>query len=56
MGRPWLYGAIVGGQDGIEQVLKHTMADLDNILGQTGWPSLSELHGNADEALEILDL
>jgi lactate 2-monooxygenase len=55
VGRPWLYGAIVAGQEGVEQVIKHTMADLDNTMGQTGWSSLEELHGNAEEALEVLD-
>ncbi|KAJ7479703.1 FMN-dependent dehydrogenase, partial [Mycena latifolia] len=29
LGRPCLYGSIVAGEEGIEQVLRHTMADLD---------------------------
>jgi lactate 2-monooxygenase len=54
VGRPWLYGGIVAGQAGIEQVIKHTMADLDTTLGLCGYKSLAEIHGNAD-VLEKVD-
>lgn len=55
LGRPWLYGGIVAGQAGIEQVLCHTMADLDATLGLCGYRSLAELHGTAEECLEKVD-
>ncbi|KAJ7465021.1 oxidoreductase [Mycena latifolia] len=55
LGRPWLYGGIVAGQEGIEQVLRHTMADLDVTLGLSGFTSLSEVQGNADEVLAEID-
>ncbi|KAK7024975.1 Fmn dependent [Favolaschia claudopus] len=51
LGRPWLYGGIVAGQEGIEQVLKHTLADLDTTLGVSGYSSLDEIQGKADEVL-----
>lgn len=51
IGRPWLYGSIVGGQAGVEQVLRHTLADLDNTLGLAGYTSLDEIRGKADEVL-----
>ncbi|KAK7008249.1 Fmn dependent [Favolaschia claudopus] len=51
LGRPWLYGGIVAGQEGIEQVLKHTLADLDTTLGISGYSSLDEIQGKADEIL-----
>ncbi|KAJ7479719.1 oxidoreductase [Mycena latifolia] len=55
LGRPWLYGGIVAGQEGIEQVLRHTMADLDVTLGLSGFASLSEIQGKADEVLVEID-
>ncbi|PPQ63602.1 hypothetical protein CVT24_004462 [Panaeolus cyanescens] len=51
LGRPWLYGSIVAGQDGVEQVLRHTLADLDNTLGLAGFTSLDEVRGKGDEVL-----
>ena len=51
VGRPWVYGGIIAGQAGIEQVLQHTVADLDSTLGLAGWDSLSDLRGRAAEAL-----
>ncbi|KAJ7599927.1 oxidoreductase [Mycena floridula] len=55
MGRPWLYAGVVAGQAGIEQVLQHTMADLDSTLGLSGYSSLAELHGTAEESLQKVD-
>ncbi|KAJ7654677.1 oxidoreductase [Mycena polygramma] len=51
LGRPWLYGGIVAGQEGIEQVLTHMLADLDTTLGISGFSSLSEIQGKAEEIL-----
>jgi len=51
LGRPWLYGSIVGGQAGVEQVLRHTLADLDNTLGLAGFTSLSEIQGKGEEVI-----
>ena len=51
VGRPWLYGSIIAGQAGVEQVLKHTLADLDNTLGLAGFTKLSEVQGKGEEIL-----
>ena len=51
MGRPWLYGSIIAGQAGVEQVLRHTLADLDNTLGLAGFTKLSEVQGKGEEIL-----
>lgn len=51
LGRPWLYGSIVAGQAGLEQVLTHTLADLDNTLGLAGFTKLSEVQGKGEEIL-----
>ncbi|KAJ6624361.1 oxidoreductase [Mycena sp. CBHHK59/15] len=55
VGRPWLYGGIVAGQAGIEQVLRHTLADLDTTLGLSGFTSLDEMRGKAEEILVEID-
>ncbi|KAF7320649.1 Fmn dependent [Mycena chlorophos] len=51
LGRPWLYGAAVAGQAGVEQVLQHTIADLDVTLGLSGYSSLADIQGKASEVL-----
>ncbi|KIM43077.1 hypothetical protein M413DRAFT_395561 [Hebeloma cylindrosporum] len=51
LGRPWLYGSIVGGQAGVEQVLRHTLADLDNTLGLAGFTNLSEIQGKGEDVI-----
>ncbi|KAK7050535.1 Fmn dependent [Favolaschia claudopus] len=56
LGRPWLYGSIVAGQAGVEQVLKMTLADLDTTLGLSGYKSLSEIQGKGEEVLAEVDL
>lgn len=56
IGRPWLYGSIVGGQAGVEQVLKHTLADLDCTLGLAGYTCLSEIQGKGEAVIAKLDL
>ena len=51
VGRPWLYGSIIAGQAGVEQVLSHTLADLDSTLGLAGFTNLSEVQGKGEEIL-----
>jgi len=56
VGRPWLYGMILKGQAGLEQVVCHTLADFDNTLAVSGYPNLADFQGKADEVLMKLDL
>jgi isopentenyl diphosphate isomerase/L-lactate dehydrogenase-like FMN-dependent dehydrogenase len=56
VGRPYVYGNVLGGQAGVEQVIKHTLADLDTNLGLSGYKNLAEIQGRADEVLMRLDL
>lgn len=55
VGRPWLYGMMLAGQAGIEQVLKHTIAEFDVTLGLSGWKSVSDVRLKADEVLTKVD-
>ncbi|RDB14649.1 putative lactate 2-monooxygenase PB1A11.03 [Hypsizygus marmoreus] len=56
LGRTWLYGLIAGGQAGLEQVLQHTLADLDTTLGLIGCKNLSEVQGKGDAIVTKLDI
>lgn len=56
VGRPWVYGAVIAGQAGVEQVIKHTLADLDVTLGLAGYHSLSDIQGKGDAVLTKVDL
>ncbi|KAJ7644676.1 oxidoreductase [Roridomyces roridus] len=51
LGRPWLYGSIIAGQEGVEQVIRSILADLDVTLGLSGFTSLDEIRGKANEIL-----
>ncbi|KAG6910668.1 hypothetical protein DXG01_008712 [Tephrocybe rancida] len=55
LGRPWVYGMVVGGEAGVEQVIQHTLADLDKTLGLSGHKSLSEIQGKGEEVITKLD-
>ncbi|KAG6899761.1 hypothetical protein C0993_007058 [Termitomyces sp. T159_Od127] len=55
LGRPWVYGLIVGGEPGVEQVIRHTLADLDTTLGLAGYKSLGDVQGKRDAAITKLD-
>ncbi|KAH9480377.1 putative lactate 2-monooxygenase PB1A11.03 [Psilocybe cubensis] len=51
LGRPWLYGSILAGQAGVEQVIRHTLADLDTSLGLAGYRNLAEIQGKGEEVI-----
>ncbi|KAJ8081137.1 hypothetical protein PM082_017980 [Marasmius tenuissimus] len=56
LGRPWVYGATLAGSKGVEQVIKHTMADLDTNLGCAGYTSLEDIQGKGDKVVVKIDL
>ena len=43
IGRPYMYGLAIGGQEGVEHVLRCILADTDNMLGNVGKRNLREL-------------
>jgi lactate 2-monooxygenase len=43
VGRPWVYGLAMGGQDGVRHVLRALMADLDLTLALSGHRTPGEL-------------
>lgn len=46
-----MYGLAAGGQDGVEQVLKSLLADLEITLGLSGYTDLDAIRGKRDEIL-----
>ena len=49
--RPFMYGLAVAGQDGVEQVLRGTLADLEVSLGLLGYKNLQEIQGQGEEVV-----
>ncbi|KIW32467.1 uncharacterized protein PV07_04012 [Cladophialophora immunda] len=43
IGRPFMYGLAIGGQEGVEHVLRCLLADTDNMLGNMGKTSVKDL-------------
>jgi lactate 2-monooxygenase len=43
IGRPYAYGLAMGGQEGVEHVLKCLLADFDNMMGNMGKVSVKDL-------------
>lgn len=44
VGRPYIYGLAVGGEEGAKHVLESLLADVDLTLGLTGHTSITELN------------
>ncbi|EME40963.1 hypothetical protein DOTSEDRAFT_178262 [Dothistroma septosporum NZE10] len=44
IGRPYMYGLAIKGQAGVEHVMKCLLADTDNMLGQLGKRSISDVN------------
>ena len=47
MGRPWVYGLAVGGEDGVRSVLLNLLGELDLTLGLAGYARPADLDGLA---------
>jgi lactate 2-monooxygenase len=47
LGRPYVYGLAVAGEDGVREVLQNFMADFDLTMGLTGCRSIAEIDRQA---------
>jgi lactate 2-monooxygenase len=47
VGRPWVYGLALGGQDGVTHVLRHLLADFELTMMLAGYASPSQLSPDA---------
>jgi lactate 2-monooxygenase len=56
VGRPFMYGLALGGEEGVEQVLRGLLADTEITLGLSGYKSLDEIWGKREAILEKTDI
>lgn len=47
---------MIGGQEGVEQVIKQTLADLELTLGLSGYKNLGEIQGKRWDVISKVDL
>jgi len=55
LGRPYAYGLALGGADGVKHVVKTILADLEVTMGLSGYKSIDEFQGKAEEVLAKVD-
>ena len=46
VGRPFMYGLTLGGQDGVEEQIRDILSDFEVTLGLSGYKNISEIQGN----------
>ena len=56
VGRPYMYGLALGGEDGVEQVLRSILADLEVTMGLSGFRNLREIQGKREEVITKMNL
>ena len=52
VGRPIMYGLALGGEAGVEEVLRGLLADTEVTLGLSGYKSIDEIWGKREAVLE----
>ncbi|THH16269.1 hypothetical protein EW146_g4343 [Bondarzewia mesenterica] len=53
--RPYLYGLAISGEQGVEEVLRGLLADMEITMGLSGYRSIEEICGKYEEILYKLD-
>lgn len=46
---------MIAGEEGVEQVLRSTLADLDVTLGLSGYKNLKEIQGKREDIISRID-
>jgi len=55
VGRPNMYGLALGGEEGVEEVLRGLLANTEVTLGLSGYKSIDEIWGKREAVLEKAD-
>ena len=50
-----MYGLALGGEQGVEEVLRALLADAEITLGLSGYKNLDEIWGKREAVLEKVD-
>jgi len=56
VGRPYMYGLAIGGEKGVEQVLRSTLSDMEVTMGLAGYRNIGEIQGKRNEIIVKEDL
>jgi len=51
-----MYGLAIGGEKGVEQVLRSTLSDLEVTMGLAGYKNVGEIQGKRDEIIVKVDM
>lgn len=51
VGRPYVYGLALGGEDGVASVVHSLLCDLEATLGLAGYSSIAEIQGKGEEII-----
>jgi L-lactate dehydrogenase (cytochrome)/(S)-mandelate dehydrogenase len=51
IGRPYLWGLAVDGEEGVSRVIELLHNEIDRDLALLGTPTIAEIHGRADRFL-----
>ncbi len=55
VGRPFMYGLAVAGEQGVEEVLRALLAETEITLGLSGYKSIEEIWAKRGAVLEKAD-
>jgi lactate 2-monooxygenase len=51
-----MYGLAIGGEQGVEQVIRSTLADMEVTMGLSGYRDIGEIQGRREEVVVKVDL
>ncbi|KAG7444945.1 FMN-dependent alpha-hydroxy acid dehydrogenase [Guyanagaster necrorhizus] len=56
LGRPYMYGLAISGEQGVEEVVRGILCEAEITLGLCGYSNLSQIWGKKNKIMEKMDL
>ncbi len=56
VGRPYMYGLAISGQQGVEEVVRGILCEAEITLGLCGYSNLGQIWGKKDKIMEKMDM
>lgn len=56
VGRPFMYGLAISGEQGVEEVIRGILCEAEITLGLCGYTELSQIWGKREKVLERMEL